>query len=228
MLGPMGEETDNTRVDDLDDDLDADLDDEEHQEEPRRRNVPRSESATSTTDSTSSSGSGVRWVAALALLVALGSLGLSLWMFLRPNATATGSTAPTTTSAPSPTAEVPPPPAPNEIADAKGKACAAYNQVAGAVTLRSNADFGPDPAGLQAEVGRANIRQAFTVGYSYLLSHLDPATPPPLADAIRAFSSNLEDLAINSLAGVNNDDPAQMARLQTVTDLNGQITELCK
>ena len=45
---------------------------------------------------------------------------------------------------------------------------------------------------------------------------------------MKNFASDLEDVAINSLAGVNNDDPAQAARLQNMVDLNGQINELCK
>jgi hypothetical protein len=163
-----------------------------------------------------SSGSVVRWLAAAALVVALGALGISLWVLLRPPST--DSSAASATTAPSP----------QQTTDAKTRVCGAYDTVGAAVTLRINANPGPDPAAAQAEAVDANTRLALAVGYSYLLSHLDPATPAPIADAMRRFADDLHEIAINSLAGVNSDDPAQAGRLQNMLTLNTQILDLCK
>jgi hypothetical protein len=166
-----------------------------------------------------SSGSVVRWLAAAALVVALGALGTSLWVLLRPPPTGSSAASATTaTTAPSP----------QQIADAKAKVCGAYDTVGAAVTLRINANPGPDPAAPQAEVVAANTRLALAVGYSYLVSHLDPATPAPLAAAMRRFAENVHDVAIYALAGVNSDDPAQAGRLQDMVTQNTQILDLCK
>ena len=158
----------------------------------------------------------MRWLAAAALVVALGALGTSLWVLLRPPST--GGSAASATTAPSP----------QQIADAKAKVCGAYDTVGAAVTLRINANPGPDPAAAQAEAVAANTRLALAVGYSYLLSHLDPATPAPLAAAMRRFAENLHEIAIYALAGVNADDPAQAGRLQDMVTPNTQILDLCK
>lgn len=55
----------------------------------------------------------------------------------------------------------------------------------------------------------SNARLSMAAGGSYLLARLDPATPAPVAAAIRSFADNLQDIAMNALAGVSNDDPAQ-------------------
>jgi hypothetical protein len=168
-----------------------------------------------------SPGSVVRWLASAALVAALGALGISSWVLLRPPST---SAAPATTSGSAASSA----PSAQQIADAKTRACGAYNTVGTAVTLRSNADPGPDPAGVQAQATAANTRLALIVGHSYLLSRLDPATPAPLAAALRRFAGDLQEVAIYALAGVNTDDPAQAGRLQDVVALNTQITEMCK
>lgn len=156
----------------------------------------------------------LRWVALAGLILALGSLGVSLWLLLRP--------APVADSAASPT------PSSQQVADAKAKACGAYTTVRAAVTFRSNADPGPDLASVGAEVVSVNARMALTVSSSYLRANLDAATPPTLADAVRKFTDQADAVAINALAGVNTDDPAQAARLQDLVALDGQFTELCK
>jgi hypothetical protein len=167
-----------------------------------------------TTHSASSPPSIFRWLAAAALLVALSALGISLWVLLRPP----------TTSSPAES----PAPSTQQIADAKTRACGAYATVRTAVNLRTNADPGPDPASVQAEGVAANARQALTVGNSYLLSRLDPATPAPLAAAIRKFADESQEVAINALAGANTDDPAQAGRINDFAILDGQIVGLCK
>lgn len=156
----------------------------------------------------------VRWLASAALVIALSALGVSLWVLLHPP----------TPSAPA----APPAPSAQQITDAKTRACAAYVTVRTAVNARSNADPGPDLAATQAEVTSANARQALSVGRSYLLSNLDPATPAPLAAAIQRFAGLSDEVAINALAGATTADPAQAGRLQNFVTLDGQITELCK
>ncbi len=149
------------------------------------------------------------------MVVALSSLGIALWALLRPP----------------PEPEKPPaPPGPSaqQVGDAKTKACDAYTTVRTAVDLRSGANPGPDPASVEAEVVAANTRQALTVGHSYLLSHLDPVTPAPLAAAIRKFADQIEAVAIHALAGVNPDDPAQADRIRDFVTLDKEITGLCK
>jgi hypothetical protein len=215
MLGPMADSTkeeheenaagvDEEREETAAEDL-AEKDEESTPEGERPGSEPTRHSA-------GSSGSAFRWIAAAALVVALGALGTSLWQLLRP--------APKPAAAAGPTEQ--------QIADARSKACSAYNTVRAAVTVRSNTDPGPDPNGAQAEAVAANARLALAVGHSYLMSNLDPATPGQIADAIRKFANDSEGIAINALAGVSNDDPAQAARLKNAVELDGQITELCK
>jgi hypothetical protein len=49
-----------------------------------------------------------------------------------------------------------------------------------------------------------------------------------LSDAIHSFATGLQDIAMNALAGVGNDDPAQAARLRDAEATNTRIAELCK
>ncbi len=99
-----------------------------------------------------------------------------------------------------------------QIAAAKARACAAFTTVRAAVSLQNHANLGPDPAAVQAVA--ANARLAMYGGGSYLLARLDAATSADLAGAMRSFAADLQDIAINALAGVGNDDPAQAARLR--------------
>ena len=181
---------------------------EQADDEKATKRAPKKHSA-------SSSRSVVAWLNSAALVVALSSLGIALWALLRP---------PPAPEKPA----APPGPSAQQVGDAKTKACDAYTTVRTAVDLRSGADPGPDPASAQAEVVAANARQALTVGHSYLLSHLDPATPVPLAAAIRNFTERIESVAIHALAGVNPDDPAQASRIRDFVTLDEQITGLCK
>ena len=73
-----------------------------------------------------------------------------------------------------------------------------------------------------------NARLALLGGGQYLLSQLDSATPPQLADAVRSFANDLQDIGINALAGVPNSNPEQANRM-TQGDLSRkQIVDLCK
>jgi hypothetical protein len=163
----------------------------------------------------SGKGSGARWLAAVALVVALVALGATAWVQYRNQWSAFRSTARTTT-----TSEASSGPSPQQVADAKTKACGAYDLV--------NRAVGPDPAAAPAQAEQANARLALVAGQPYLLDRLDPATPPALADTIRKYANNIEEVAMASLAGVGNDDPAQADRLNEWGPLNDQITDMCK
>ena len=150
-----------------------------------------------------------RWVAPLALVIALVAAAGAGWALFRP--------APANKSQVS--AEAP-------TGDAKANACSAFKTVSTAVTLQTHGDAGPEPAGVLAVA--ANARLAMAGGASYLLAKTGPGTPTDLSDAIHSFADGLQDIAMNALAGVGNDDPAQAARLRDAEAVNNRIAELCK
>jgi hypothetical protein len=150
-----------------------------------------------------------RWIAPAALVIALIAVAIAVWALLRP---ASASTTPAATS--------------QQTADAKGRACSAYTTVSTAVSLQTHADLGSDPVAVQAVA--ANSRLAMTAGGSYLLAHLDPATPADLAAAIRSFANNLQDISMNAAAGVPNVDPAQAARMRDGEAAAAEVRNLCK
>ncbi len=113
-----------------------------------------------------------------------------------------------------------------EVTAAKARACSAYNTVHAAIALQTHAETGTDPAAVQATA--ANARLALAAGGTYLLGRLDPATPAPLAAAIRSFAENLQDIAINTLAGESNQDPAQSARLREGEENSVHINDMCR
>ena len=156
-----------------------------------------------------------RWVAPAALVCALIAIVLSAWALSSP-------------ANESITVDAPPEPPPvtdQQIADAEARACAAFYSVRGAVVRQTNADASSGPAGVAAAA--ANARLALAAGGTYLRAHLDPVTPPPLALAIGSFAEQLEDIAINQLAGVANDDPAQAARLADADTAMTQLADIC-
>ncbi len=154
-----------------------------------------------------------RLVLIVALAFALLATALAAWSLLRPART---TTAPVTEqpSAPQFTDQ--------QIADARTRACTAYKLVAAAVAVQTHADVGNEP-----QAGAANARVSTTGGSAYLLAHLDPATPPPLTTEIRSFAGLLQDIALNQMAGVLNDDPAQAARYNDAGAAEKRIEGLC-
>jgi hypothetical protein len=147
-----------------------------------------------------------RWVAPLALLVALIAVGLAMWSLVK---------------APSETA-----PTAQQTGDAKTRVCTAFDTVTKAVYMQTHADLGPDPVAMQAVAG--NARLALFGGGQYLLSSLSPDTPSELADDVRSFGNTLSEIGMNALAGVTNDDPAQNTRLQDGQAISTKISALCK
>ena len=158
-----------------------------------------------------------RWVAPIALACALIAVALAAWSLLRPVDAGT-----TTTPAPAP---APPPATDQQIADAETRACSAFRTVRNAVSLQTNANP-DDPDALQGAV--ANARLSLAAGASYLRARLDPATPPALAVALRSFADQLEDVAMNQLAGVPNDDPAQAVRMGDTGAAMTRLGDVCR
>ena len=150
-----------------------------------------------------------RWVAASALAVAFVATALAAWSLVRP--LEAGTSEPATDS---------------RVAAAKAQACGAYDTVRKAVflqfrtgiaSLRPDSQVGDSTA---TQAAAANARLAMTAGAAYLLGRLDPATPPPLATAVRSYASNLQDIAMSTLAGGLNGDPAEAAAAQA-----GQLSD---
>ncbi len=104
--------------------------------------------------------------------------------------------------------------------------CAAFDTVSKAVQLQTHAELGPDPVAQTAVA--SNARLSLIGGGEYLLSRLDDQTPADLAEAVRLFANNLEDIGVNALAGATNDDPQQAARLTTGEEGRAKVADLCK
>ena len=147
-----------------------------------------------------------RWTAPAALLIALIAVGIAVWALVSASAKA--------------------PAAAEQPGDPKARVCAAFDTVSKAVALQTHAGLGPDPVAMKAVAG--NARLALIGGGQYLLSRLDSATPRELADAVRSFANNLQDIGINQLAEVSNADPAQAGRLAEVESVRKQIVDLCQ
>jgi hypothetical protein len=148
-----------------------------------------------------------RWTTAAALLIALAALAVGVWAWH-----------PWVRGPASPTAQ--------QIADAKSGACTNYTTVRAAVSLQTRPH--PEVDRVEAQALAANARLAMVAGSTQLLSRLDPATPPDLAELMRSVATDLQDLTINALAGAPDGDPGQVSRLTDVQTKSAKIVELCK
>ena len=126
-----------------------------------------------------------RWLAPAALLVAVVAVALAIWALASASSGA---------------------PAPSWRATPKFGFVLPSTRSAKAVTGQTHNDLGPDPVAQAAVAG--NARLALLGGGQYLLSRLDSATPTELADAVRSFANDLQDIGMYALAGVPNSDPA--------------------
>jgi hypothetical protein len=172
--------------------------DTEPVEQPQRQAKPAAD--------LSSGGGGARVLALLSLLVAMAAIGVAAWALVMawPQQKETA----------------------KPSAESKQKVCAAFDTVSRAVQLQTHADLGPDPIAQEAVAG--NARLSLVGGGEYLLSRLDDQTPPDLAEAVRLFANNLNEIGINALAGATNDDPQQAARLSAGEDGRNKVAGLCK
>lgn len=134
----------------------------------------------------------------------------------------------------------PPPPAPHasspayteqQIADAKIRACNAFELVDKGVVLQTGGG-NPDPEASNdpglAEARAAEARLSLVAGSAYLRDHLDPATPPTLVTATRNYATILTNLAQNYLAGIKNADPAQESLLKDSDAAFSTLHQLCQ
>ncbi len=148
-------------------------------------------------------------VAVSALILAIAAVGLAAWAAFRP------------TPAPAYTAA--------QQADAKTAVCTASELVRRGISLNTNL---PVPGGDAAVTGSlavaANARLSLSVGGRYLLDRIDPATPTALAASARQFANTLMDIGAAAIAGAQNTDPDQAARLHDADAANVKIVEACK
>ena len=113
-----------------------------------------------------------------------------------------------------------------QIADAKTRACKAFELVDKGVTLQTNGEASSDPA--MAKAQGANARLATISGGWYLKARLDPATPSELAAAVQHLSDVLLDLGASYEAGLRDDDASQAALKNETNSTFVRVTELCK
>ena len=111
-------------------------------------------------------------------------------------------------------------------ADAKTQVCDGFQMVRSAVSLQTNADLGQELVAVQAVA--ANARLATLGGGQFLLARLNDKVPNELADAVRTFATNLENIGMGQLAGTAGDDPVQATRMNDAQAASTRIAELCK
>lgn len=149
------------------------------------------------------------WIAPVALVLSLLAAVAAGWSLLKP-AAAGGNAA---------------------ADDPKGQVCKAFKTVSDAVYLRTNQAPAPNlgpvtPVAVDAIA--ANARLAMAGGASYLLNTLPSNAPADLAKEVRSFAGNLDNIAMNALAGIANDRPEQAGLLKSAEEANKKIVELCK
>ncbi|BBZ00373.1 hypothetical protein [Mycolicibacterium fallax] len=153
------------------------------------------------------------WLAALALVVALGALAAALWpMFQTEDEDVEVAVVYTD----------------EEVGAAKANTCRAFEMARMAIAVRSGANPGENPEPALAEVVAANARSAFAATGPYLLNNIGVATPDALAEAVTNFADQADEVGLAALAGLGTDDPALAGPLGQVTELEAKISEMCK
>jgi hypothetical protein len=154
-----------------------------------------------------------RTVPVVALLLAFVALGVSGWLTLHPG---------TFTSASGQSFSD------EERAQAKAKACKAYDVVSAGVFQNTNRKSPGAPDDISAGmVVVANAKVALFDGGQYVKARIEPATPDDLAAAMRRFGDALMYIGAAANAGVLDTDPAQTARFKDADGVNSQIKGLC-
>jgi hypothetical protein len=146
-----------------------------------------------------------RWLAPAALVLAVIAAGLAAWSLIGQSESSSSEALP---------------------GDPKTRVCTAFNTISTAIPLQTNLNLGPDPVAQAAVAG--NARLALFGGGVYLLNSLDSNVPSDLADPVRSFAYDLEDIGMNALAGAVNTDPEQSARLANADETRQQIAALCE
>lgn len=158
-----------------------------------------------------------RWPSFAALIIATIALAVAIAGWFRPPASPAPEATPTYTD--------------QQIADAKTKACEAFDlvdrgvvlQTSGGENLGTNRD---DPALIKAQA--ANARLSLVAGSTYLRAHVSPATPAGLAAQMNNLADVLADLGARYLAGEKDTDPALSKLLGEGEEGFQQIEGDCK
>ena len=153
-----------------------------------------------------STGGGGRWVAVLSLIIALAAVGVAAWAVVMawPQERRHGR--------------------PDRRVEAEGMRRVRHGQQGGSAADPRRPWTGPrraDRGGKQRQAV-ADRRRRVPVE--------SPGRPDAadLAEAVRLFANNLEEIGLNALAGATNDDPQQAARLTAGEDGRNKVAELCK
>lgn len=150
-----------------------------------------------------------RWVAPLALLVALLAAAAAGWALFRPPP------APPGAFAGNPAA-----------ADPRAEACRGVKLVVEGVSLQSRANLGPDPVAL--ETVAANTRLAMSGGAAYLRDTTPSNTPAELAEPINTLAHQLQDAAQHYFTGQTSGLPEQAGRLKAAAETTARLADLCE
>ena len=147
-----------------------------------------------------------RWVAPVALLVAMVAGALALWSLLGGSSDTGSGFSP-------------------QGGDPKTRVCTACDTVSKAVQLQTNTSLGTDPVA-QAAVA-ANARLALLGGGVYLANSLSPDTPAELAGPVRSFAMSLQEFGMNALTGLPTVDATQTIVAADGQQTRNQIADLC-
>ena len=115
---------------------------------------------------------------------------------------------------------------PDQQAAAQSTACLAYSTVRTGVANNTNLSS-PDGGVTGSMAVAANARVALIGGGQYVLSRVEPATPPELAEPLREFGNKLMDFGAAATAGALNTDPEQVALRGEIDGLNTSLGQLC-
>jgi len=152
--------------------------------------------------------SSARWLAPLATVISLIAAGLAAWALLKAPAANNASAIP------------------GGNADPKATVCNAFQKVVTAVSLQTHTDLGQEPVPQLAVAG--NARLALLGGGQYLLGRIPAGAPAELADAVRGFAANLEEIGMNYLSGVADTDQAQINLQADSQGQSAKIVGMCK
>jgi hypothetical protein len=152
--------------------------------------------------------SSANWLAPLAVVISLIAAGLAAWALMKAPAKNDAAVGPLVSG------------------DPKTVVCTAFQKVVTAVSLQTHTDLGQEPVPQLAVAG--NARLALLGGGQYLLGRIPAGTPPELADAVRGFATNLEQIGMNYLAGVADADQAQVNLQADSQADSSKIVGMCK
>lgn len=158
-------------------------------------------------------------IAVTAMLVAIATLGASAYMWRNPLTPIDAPSAPTTAAAEPTFTDA-------QRDEAKAKVCDAFLVVSTGVA-NSSALQAADGDAIGAIAIATNARLALYGGGQYMLSRVDPATEPQLAEAARAFGNALMDVGAAAVANIPGDDPAHQERIKDADEENAKLQGIC-